>query len=161
MTNADLFDYQQLFHTGIRVPDLDAAMAELSATMNVTWATPVNNPGQAVWTPDAGAQTIPLRFTYSCEGPQHIELLEAPAATIWSGHENPGVHHQGVWVDDVANAVERAVSAGWSCVAAGLPPTEGYGGFAYVQPPSGMIVEFVTNAIKPRFENWWNGGSLG
>lgn len=160
MANPSSFDYQQLFHTGIRVPNLDAAMTELGATLGVTWANPVDNAAQAVWTPNAGAHTVPLRFTYSCEGPQHIELLEAPAGTIWSGHEHPGVHHQGVWVDDVAASVRRAEASGWICVAAGQSPDDGYGGFAYVQPPSGMIVEFVIDALRPRFDRWWAGGSL-
>jgi len=160
MTTAPIFDYQQVFHTGIRVPDLDAAMLELGATLGVTWATVVDNPGQGVWTPTGGAQTVPLRFTYSCEGPQHIELLEAPAGSVWSGHEQPGVHHLGVWVDDVAANVARAEASGWTCVAASTSPDDGFGAFAYVQPPSGTIVEFVWSALQPRFDQWWSGGSL-
>ncbi len=155
------FDYQQLYHTGIRVPDLEAAMAELGSTLNVTWATAVDNPAQAVWTPDQGQQSLRLKFTYSCEGPQHIELLEGPAGSLWDGREHPGVHHQGVWVDDVAAEADRARAAGWTIAAAAKSPDEGYGNFAYIQPPSGMIVELVNAAIKPRFDAWWAGGSLG
>lgn len=154
------FDYQQLFHTGIRVPDLDAAMTEIGGAMGVTWAEPVTNPAQAVWTPDQGSQEVALRFTYSCEGPQHIELLQGAPGSPWDGSEHPGVHHQGVWVDDVAAEAAALEAAGWSCAAAGLAPEDGYGGFAYMQPPSGAIIELVTSAIKPMFDKWWSGGPL-
>lgn len=161
MNASAVFDYQQLFHTGIRVPDIAAAMEELGESLDVTWAAPVHSPGQPVWTPDQGQHELELRFTYSAEGPQHIELLEGPPGSIWSGHEQPGVHHQGVWVPDVAAAVDRCSANGWQCVAASKAPEEGYGTFAYVQPPSGMIVEFVIDLARPRFEQWWAGGTLG
>lgn len=33
------FDYQRaLYHVGVRVPDLEAAMAELGSGLGVTWA---------------------------------------------------------------------------------------------------------------------------
>jgi len=161
MTNGSPFDYQQIFHTGIRVPNLDEAMAEIGDPMAVTWASPVTNPAQAIWTPEAGEHTLELRFTYSCEGPQHIELLEGPEGSVWSGHAVPGLHHQGVWASDVAEQVHRLETLGWRCVAAGQAPENGYGGFAYLQPPSGLIIELVTDAVQPRFEQWWGGGSLG
>ncbi|MEM9034974.1 MAG: VOC family protein [Actinomycetota bacterium] len=155
-----MIDYQRLFHTGIRVPDLDAAMDELGESLGITWAAAVSNPAQPVWTPEGGSTTLPLRFVYSAEGPQHIELLEGPAGTIWDGREHPGVHHQGVWVDDVGAETERLVSMGWEVAAAGLPPEDGYGSFSYVVPPNGTIIELVTAAALPRFEQWWAGGTL-
>lgn len=155
-----MIDYQRIFHTGIRVPDLDAAMVELGESLGVTWASAVTNPAQAVWTPADGAGTLPLRFVYSAEGPQHIELLEGPPGTIWDGREHPGVHHVGLWVDDVAAETERLAAAGWQVAAAGAPPEDGYGAYSYVVPPNGTIVELVTSAALPRFERWWAGGSL-
>lgn len=151
-------DYQRLYHTGIRVPDLDAAMAELGPTLDVTWADVRDFPEMALWTPDDGVQTVALRFTYSCEGPQHVELLEASPGCIWDGREDPGVHHLGVWVDDVAAEVDAAVAAGWTCIAASAPPDGGYGPWAYLQPPSGTIVEVVSEAIRAHFEPWWAEG---
>ena len=155
-----MIDYQRIYHTGIRVPDLPTAMAEMGESLGVTWAAPVDNPGQSIWTPEDGQQSLPLKFVYSCEGPQHIELLEGPAGSIWDGREAPGVHHVGVWVDDVAAETERVLANGWRLAAAGLSPDEGYGGYTYVVPPSGTIVELVNGALLPRFETWWAGGSL-
>ena len=79
---------------------------------------------------------------------------------MWDGAVHPGVHHLGVWVDDVGAETQRAVDAGWAVAAAGRSPDEGYGSYSYVVPPSGPIVELVDAALLPRFERWWAGGSL-
>ncbi len=152
-------DLGRAFHHGVRVADLDAAMAELGPALGLTWAEPQTR-DQPVWTPAEGARVLALRFTYSCEGPDHVELLQGPAGTIWDGREHPGHHHVGVWVDDVAASTTEAIDAGWSLVAAQSPAEDGYGLFTYVAPPSGMIVELVSSVALPRFEQWWAGGSL-
>lgn len=155
-----MIDYQRVFHTGVRVVDLDKAMAELGSGLGLAWSAPVEVE-QRVWTPDGGATTHPLRFTYSAEGPQHVELLESPPGSPWHAGGHPGVHHVGVWVDDVVAEAERLVDAGWAIVAANLPPEEGLGVFAYVEPPVGAIVELVMDRARPRFEAWWAGGRFG
>jgi hypothetical protein len=66
-----------------------------------------------------------------------------------------------VWSANVAADVDAAVTAGWSLLAATKAPEEGYGTFAYVQPPSGMIVELVSLAAKQRFDAWFAGGLMG
>ncbi len=155
-----MIDYQEIFHTGIRVPDLDAAMEQLGATLGLTWAKPQHVDAQPVWTPASGQQAVPLRFVYSAEGPQHVELLEGQPGTVWDGTQQPGVHHVGVWVDDVAVEAQRAIDAGWAVAASQQAPEDGFGAYAYVQPPAGPIVELVWSAIRPRFEAWWAGGDL-
>ena len=49
-----MIDYQDLFHVGIRVPDLATAMDELGESMGVTWATARENPAQSLWSPEHG-----------------------------------------------------------------------------------------------------------
>lgn len=154
-----MIDYQRLYHTGIRVPDLERAMAEMGEPLGVTWATTRETEAQDIWTPQAGQHTLALRYVYSCEGPQHLELLEGPPGSIWDGRDAPGVHHVGVWVDDVQAETDRCVAAGWSVAAAQRSPEEGYGVFTYVVPPSGTIVELVDAAVLPFFESWWAGES--
>ncbi|MBT95775.1 MAG: hypothetical protein CL431_07395 [Acidimicrobiaceae bacterium] len=155
-----MFNFQDIYHIGIRVPDLEEAMKEMGSSLSVTWAEPLYTEAQSVWTPSEGQQKLPLKFVYSCEGPQHLELLEGPANSIWDGRENSGVHHIGVWVDDVANETERFLRDGWTLLAASRSPEEGYGGYTYLAPQSGTIVELVSRAMLPRFEEWWAGGSL-
>lgn len=161
VTEQSLIDYQRIYHTGIRVPDLQVAMDELGPVLGVTWATPKHVVGQPAWTPADGQQHLDLRFTYSCEGPQHIELLQGPVGSIWDGTVQPGVHHVGVWSDDVAAETQRFLDAGWTLQLAQCSPADGFGTYTYVQPPgSAMLVELVSAAALPRFEQWWAGGSL-
>ncbi len=156
-----MIDYQRLYHTGIRVPDVDRAMTEMGERLGVTWASVQHNPAQRVWTPDGGLAEVELTFVYSTEGPQHIELLQGQPGSVWHAGDDPGVHHVGLWVDDVTAETERCVAAGWTVAAAAAPPDQGYGPFTYVVPPSGPIIELVWSAIKPRFEAWWAGQPLG
>lgn len=152
-----MIDYQDLFHIGVRVPDLDVAMSEVGDGTAVRWAEARENPAQTLWTPENGLQEIRLRYTYSAEGPQHIELLEGTPGTFWDGRAAPGAHHVGVWVDDVAAETERLVAATWTIVGAQRDPGDGagYGVFSYLRPPSGLIVELVDRSLLPHFEQWW------
>ncbi len=152
-----MIDYQRIFHTGIRVPNLEQAMDEMGESLGVTWAEARQTDAQAIWTPEDGQRSVPLKYVYSAEGPQHIELLEGPAGSIWDGREDPGVHHVGLWVDDVKAETDACVANGWRVGAAQSSPEEGYGSFTYVIPPSGPIVELVNAAILPFFEAWWAG----
>lgn len=151
-------DYQRIYHTGIRVADLDKAMAELGDTLSLVWAEVREVPQMPYWTPDDGMVSSPLRFVYSCQPPQHVELVEGGPGSIWDGREVPGVHHVGVWCDNVAAETEAAIADGWTCMAAGASPDNGYGRWSYVQPPTGMLVEFVSAEILPGFQKWWSDG---
>lgn len=153
-----MIDYQQLFHVGVRVADLDTAMADLGESLGVTWAAVRESDAQQLWTPERGDGTYRLRYTYSVEGPQHVELLEGEAGSFWDGRSEPGAHHVGVWVDDVAGETKRLESRGWSLVASHRPAAVGHGVFTYLQPPSGLIVELVDRRVLPAFEAWWAGG---
>ena len=152
-----MIDYQQLFHVGVRVPDLDAAMAEIGAGTGVTWAERRENPAQSLWTPEHGLQQLHLKYVYSAQGPQHIELLEGPEGSFWDGRHAAGAHHLGIWVESVTDETDRLISAGWTIVGAQRDPGDGngYGAFSYLQPPSGLIIELVDRAVLPFFEQWW------
>ena len=97
----------------------------------MTWAE-VQEREQQVWLPDQGPTAISLRFTYSAEGPQHVELLQGAPGSIWDGRDFPGVHHLGVWVDDVGKETERLLDAGWTLEMAQVSPDDGFGVFTYV-----------------------------
>ena len=156
-----MFDFARVFHTGVRVDDVDEAMAELGPTLAITWASVQHIPDRSLWTPDRGLEHVALTFVYSCEGPQHIELLRGTAGSVWDCGESPGLHHVGVWSDDVVGDVDRFRAAGWAVTAAAAAPDDGYGSFAYVESPSGSLVELVTAAAQARFEEWWAGGAMG
>ena len=148
-----------LFHVGIRVADLGAAMEEVGAACGVTWAS-VQDAPMSIWLPDDGHVTLPVAITYSIEGPVHIELIEGPAGSIWDGRDEPGLHHSGYWSDDVGADTAALLAAGWTLEMSAAAPEDGYGRFAYLRSSSGVRVEPVTATSKPRFERWWAGGAL-
>jgi predicted enzyme related to lactoylglutathione lyase len=148
-----------LFHTGILVADINQAMAEMSATFGLTWCD-VQEREMPVWRPDTGKMTTALKFTYSQAGPHHIELVQGMPGTHWDGVADPGVNHHGYWVDDVKATTESLVAAGGELLQAGAAPDDGYGTFTYVRMPSGLIIEPVWSAARPRFERWFAGGAL-
>lgn len=152
-----MIDDQQLFHVGVRVPDLDRAMADLGDTLGLRWAEVRESESQQLWTPDHGDGGYRLRYTYSTEGPQHVELLEGESGSFWDGRHEPGTHHVGVWVDDVDGESTRLCELGWTLVGAHRSPADGHGLYTYLRPPSGLIVELVDRAVLPAFEAWWAG----
>ena len=154
-----MLEHSRLFHVGIRVDDLAAAMAEVGANTGVTWASIQDRP-MSVWLPESGPVELQLALTYSVEGPVHLELMHGPRGSIWDGHDAPGAHHFGYWSDDVGDDTERLLAEGWTLELAAAAPDDGCGRFTYVRSPSGYLVEPVSIASKPRFERWWAGGSL-
>lgn len=153
------FDVGEIYHHGVRVPDLDRAMEELGSALGLEWCS-VQSSVQSIWTPEDGVHDVPLRFTYSRQGPVHLELLEGAPGSLWDGRGQPGLHHVGLWCDDVRSATEVALGRGWNVVMSQADPTQGYGAFVYVRPSSGLIVELVWSGIKPMFERWFAGGPL-
>ncbi len=153
-----MINAQDQFHIGIRVPDIDTAMDQLGAGLNVTWAEVRDVAEQALWTPETGLAHHHLRYTYSAEGPQHLELLQGPAGSFWDGNDAPGAHHIGIWVDDVTAETAALVDAGWTLVGAQRDPSdgEGYGVFSYIAPPTGFIVELVDRSYDSFFAQWWS-----
>jgi len=149
----------ELFHIGIRVPDHDAAMHELGTSHGVEWTSVRESPFR-VWEPGSGYAEYPLRLCFSREGPCRLELLEGVPGSHWDGRVVPGPHHLGVWVDDVGAEVERLLARGWTLQFAAASPEEGYGRFAYVRSPDGVLFEPVDVANRARFEAWWAGGEL-
>ena len=154
-----MLDHSRFFHVGIRVTDIEAAMADIGKHAGVTWASVQDRP-MSVWLPGKGQTELQLSLTYSVEGPVHLELLQGPAGSIWDGHDVPGAHHFGYWSDDVGADTEQMLADGYTLELAAASPDEGYGRFSYARSPSGYLVEPVAIASKPRFERWWAGGSL-
>ena len=150
-----------LFHVGIRVPDLATAMDEMSRSHGVTWASVQDRP-MHVWIPGRGEVTLQLALVYTCEGPTHLELMQGDPGSPWHAGDGDafGVHHLGYWVDDVTVETERLLSLGWALELAAAPPEQGYGRFTYLRSPAGVLVEPLSRSSKPRFEAWWAGGDL-
>lgn len=69
---------EDFYHTGIIVPDLEAAMARLSALAGYRWITPVSYtlPFRTV----SGTREVTSTFVYSLQAP-HVELIQEVPGT--------------------------------------------------------------------------------
>ena len=156
-----MISLEQSYHTGFVVPELEPAMAELTALFGISW-TGVEDRSLSVVTPE-GPLRARLRFVYSVEGPHHIELMEPAPGTIWEQPLAPGsglgaAHHFGVWADDFAATSERLVDEGFPRV---LTFNGGDGkalGCAYHQLASGALIELVDASRRDDLEQWFCGG---
>jgi hypothetical protein len=85
-----------IYHVGIVVNDIDAAMAQFSVATGITWAPVQRDIPVHYGTPD-GEVDWNSSFVYSKEMP-HIELLQQIPGSIW---DKTGFHHLGLWSPDV------------------------------------------------------------
>ncbi len=154
-----MFDFQKVFHTGLLVPDLSAAMDHYGRTLNLRWAKPFTFESLALWTPADGLHHLRLEVTYSIEGPQHLEIQTGPRGSYYDPALSTG-YHVGVWVDDVPAEVAAMQAQGWTVSAAGAAPEDGWGTFVYLEPPGGGLrVELVSKELQPVFDRWWGGAN--
>lgn len=152
---------EQQFHTGFVVDDLGAAIEEFTTTFGSSW-TPVEEVPLCLTGPD-GPTRFDLRVTFSREGPQRYELIEAVPGTLWQVPSSPSggpspCHHVGFYADDLRGESRRLEAAG-----APLQHTidDGSGEvsfFAYHRLPSGLLVELVDGRARRAFERWFAGG---
>ena len=155
-------EWGEVFHMGIRVADLAAAQRELTESIGVSWTTPATIPMKA-WAPGTGYQNYDLTISFTVEGPVHIELLYGSPGSYYDvSNGGAGLHHIGVWVDDVTKVNQELVSKGYEVELAGDAPEKGYGAFTYIRSPGGVLFEPESglHGSKERFDRWYAGGNL-
>jgi hypothetical protein len=147
---------ENLYHTGIVVNDLDAAMEWLTQIAGYTWTDVVTVDQDAV-TP-AGEVTIPMKMVYSGAEPR-LELLQTVPDTVWTPSDS-GVHHIGYWSDDVESDLAALESSGMTFEVKSYNP-DGSGTllWAYVKGASGPRIELVSRSMEPFIAYWWASAS--
>ncbi|GAB4914931.1 hypothetical protein MAHJHV65_24230 [Mycobacterium avium subsp. hominissuis] len=102
---------EDFYHTGIIVPDLEAAMARLSALAGYRWITPVSYtlPFRTV----SGTREVTSTFVYSLQAP-HVELIQEVPGTAWAAAPGNAVHHLGYWCDDLAQSAQLLEDNGFA-----------------------------------------------
>src|SRR5262249_47349417 len=135
------------FHTGVVVPSLEAATAELSA-MGLHWRDVVAYDGMTVWTP-AGELRSDLRRIYSVEGPPYVELIEGPAAIIFGDRGQPGRDHRlGFWSTDIDVEAAALEQSGYRRVLAGLHEDGTIASAVFLRAPSGPLIELIPTSRR-------------
>ena len=107
---------EDLYHTGIVVPDLDAAMARLSALAGYRWINPLTY--TLPFRTASGTHELTSTFVYSLQAP-HVELIQEVPGSPWTAAPGNSIHHLGYFTDSLADSqiVEEASLVGVPVIA--------------------------------------------
>jgi catechol 2,3-dioxygenase-like lactoylglutathione lyase family enzyme len=145
-----LLDHSDLYHVGLFVDDVEAAMAHLGKRRGLSW-TAVHEHVLVAWLPGAGPEEVVAVGAYSLGGPVHVEVTKILAGPLPKSGDLVTPHHVGYWCDDVMATADRLVASGWTLdFKAGFPGQEPT--IAAVRSPSGYGVELVPSASRSRVE---------
>jgi catechol 2,3-dioxygenase-like lactoylglutathione lyase family enzyme len=142
---------EDYYHTGIVVPDLDAAMASLSAVAGYQWINPLTYtlPFRTV----DGTRELTSTFVYSLQSP-HVELIQQVPDSPWIAAPGNSVHHLGYFADDLAETARELEANGFTFEATAATAdtaTPDLALFAYYIDAFGTRIEIVDRALFPDF----------
>ena len=139
---------EDYYHTGIVVPDLEAAMARLSAVAGYRWITPLTY--TLPFRTANGSRELTSTFVYSLQSP-HLELIQQVPDSPWIAAPGNSVHHLGYFTDDLAETARMLEADGFTFEAtADISPPD-LALFAYYIDAFGTRIEIVDRALFPDF----------
>ncbi|OBJ09224.1 VOC family protein [Mycobacterium sp. 1465703.0] len=139
---------EDFYHTGIIVPDLDAAMDRLSALAGYRWITPVSY--TLPFRTTSGTQEVTSTFVYSLQAP-HVELINEVPGTAWTAAPGNAIHHLGYWTDNLAESAKLLEDNGFAFEATADTAAPELALFAYYVDSAGTRIEIVDRALFPDF----------
>jgi Glyoxalase/Bleomycin resistance protein/Dioxygenase superfamily len=139
---------EDFYHTGIIVPDLDAAMARLSALAGYRWITPLTY--TLPFRTTTGTHELSSTFVYSLESP-HLELIKEVPASPWAAAPGNSIHHLGYFTDDLADTARILEDNGFTFEATADVSPPDLALFAYYIDDFGTRIEIVDRALFPDF----------
>jgi len=142
---------EDLYHTGIVVPDLDTAARRFAAMAGYSFTKSIEGP-VAIRT-ETGQQTVDLRFMYSLQAP-HVELIEEVPGTPWIAARGNAVHHLGYFTDDFATTASALQAQGFTLELCPASDCDAPSIFAYYLSPDGVRVEIVDRKIMGDFDRF-------
>jgi hypothetical protein len=141
---------EDLYHTGIVVPDLDAAMARLSALAGYRWITPLSY--TLPFRTATGTRELTSTIVYSVQSP-HVELLQEVPGSPWTAAPGNSVHHLGYFTDNLAETGQMLERNGFTfemtAVVAQPSSESDLALFAYYIDAFGTRIEIVDRALFP------------
>jgi len=150
-------DPQNLYHHGIVVCDLDAAIGVFSRESGLAFQDPLAVT-QTVVT-DSGTRKVEFQLAYSIEGPVHTELVLQMPGTVWETDQAAKIHHLGYWSDDLAADGRRLEEAGMRLVVSHEPDPGSMSIFRYYQSTLGPYIELVDSCMRSTMEAAWADAS--
>jgi catechol 2,3-dioxygenase-like lactoylglutathione lyase family enzyme len=139
---------EDLYHTGIVVPDLDAAIARFSTLGGYEWINPLSY--TLPFRTATESRELTSTIVYSVQAP-HIELVQEVPGTPWTAAPGNAVHHLGYFTDDLLGSARLLEDNGFIFeMTADMPESE-LALFAYYVDASGTRIEIVDRALFPDF----------
>ena len=139
---------EDLYHTGIVVPDLDAAMARLSALAGYRWINPLTY--TLPFRTATGTRELTSTFVYSLQAP-HVELIQEVPGSPWTAAPGNSAHHLGYFTDNLAETARVLEDNGFTFEATADVAPPGLALFAYYVDEFGTRIEIVDRALFPDF----------
>jgi Glyoxalase/Bleomycin resistance protein/Dioxygenase superfamily len=139
---------EDLYHTGIVVPDLDAAMSHYSTLAGYEWITPLSY--TLPFRTATGTHELTSTIVYSLQSP-HIELVQEVPGTPWMAAPGNSVHHIGYFTDNLADTARVLESSGFTFEMTGAVGDSELALFAYYVDAFGTRIEIVDRALFPDF----------
>ena len=148
----------ELYHIGLIVPDLHAAMEQYTATFGFSWATVHESTPEVIV--DGERRQAQIAVTYSIQGPPYLELVQERRGSIW-GADGLALTHVGFWAEDLG-AGRRALDE--SGLAARVRDADRDGRparFSYHPFAGGLWIELVHTSFKEQLADWIAGTLAG
>ena len=139
---------EDLYHTGVVVPDLEAAMARLTALAGYQWISPMSYtlPFRTV----GETRELTSTVVYSVQAP-YLELIQEVPGTPWTAAPGNAVHHLGYFTDNLPQTAQLLEDNGFAFeMTADMPGSE-LALFAYYVDADGTRIEVVDRALFPDF----------
>jgi hypothetical protein len=139
---------EDFYHTGIVVPDLDAAMARLSALAGYRWINPLSY--TLPFRTPSGTRELTSTIVYSVQAP-HLELIQEVPGSPWTAAPGNSVHHLGYFTDNLADTAKMLEDNGFAFEMTADVSGSDLALFAYYIDAVGTRIEIVDRALFPDF----------
>jgi len=148
----------ELYHIGLIVPDLPAAMAQYTATFGFSWATVHESTPEVMV--DGERRQAQIAVTYSIQGPPYLELVQERHGSIW-GADGLALTHVGFWAEDLS-AGRRALEESGLVARVRDADRDGRPArFSYHPFAGGLWIELVHTSFKEQLADWIAGTLAG
>jgi Glyoxalase/Bleomycin resistance protein/Dioxygenase superfamily len=139
---------EDFYHTGIVVPDLDAAMARLSALAGYRWINPLSY--TLPFRTPSGTRELTSTIVYSVQAP-HLELIQEVPGSPWTAAPGNSVHHLGYFTDNLTDTAKMLEDSGFAFEMTADLSGSDLALFAYYIDAVGTRIEIVDRALFPDF----------
>jgi len=141
----------ELYHIGLIVPDLHAAMEQYTATFGFSWATVHESTPEVIV--DGERRQAQIAVTYSVQGPPYLELVQERRGSIW-GADGLALTHVGFWAEDLS-AGRRALDESGLVARVRDDDRDGRPArFSYHPFAGGLWIELVHTSFREQLADW-------